>query len=120
MIRCFSLIDLGNETSINKNWTSLLQSISLYSDFEVLVYPKKIYRDIDGLNFGESYSGFHNVWIFDFEDNKTTDTSELEKIINHVPIICGLNESIKIPLKVILTDTINKNISLLLMKSTIK
>ena len=78
MIRCFSLIDLGNETNINKNWISLLQSISLYSDFEILCYPKKVCRDINGLDFGKSYSGFHNIWIFDFEDKKTKDTTSLE------------------------------------------
>ena len=120
MIRCFSLIDLGSETNINKNWISLLQSVSLYSDFEVLCYPKKVCRDINGLNFGESYSGFHNVWIFDFEDTKTADINELEQIINYLPIIGGLNETIKIPLKCVLTDTINKNVSLLYIKTDIK
>jgi hypothetical protein len=30
-------------------------------------FPKCIYRDIDGLGFGENYTKHHNVWIFDFE-----------------------------------------------------
>jgi len=114
MIRCFSLIDLGNETNINKNWISLLQSISLYSDFEILCYPKKVCRDINGLDFGKSYSGFHNIWIFDFEDKKTKDTTELEQIINYLPIISGFNETIELPLKCALTQTENKNICFLL------
>ena len=120
MIRCFTLIDLGNEQNPNKNWIAYLQSISLYGDFEITNLPRKIYRDIKGLDFGESYSGFHNVWIFDILPNETFDIDELCKVMQHLPVICGLNETAKIPLKCALIDTENKNICFLLMKPSNK
>jgi len=120
MIRCFSLVDFGTEQNPNKNWISLLQGISLYTDFEILCYPKKIYRDVNGLNFGNNYSGFHNTWIFDFTCTSMHNTDEFEQVLNHIPIICGLNETTNFSLKTILTDTINKNISFLLMNKQSK
>jgi hypothetical protein len=115
MIRCFTLFDLGSEQSPNKNWISLLQSISLYDNFEVVNLPRKIYRDIKGLDFGESYNDFQNVWLFDFSA-KNANVDDLCKIIQHLPIICGLNETVKIPLKCALIDTENKNICFLSLK----
>jgi hypothetical protein len=117
MIRCFTLFDLGSEQNPSKNWTSLLQSISLYADFEVISFPRKVYREITNLDFGELYVGFHNVWLFDFESKNNTNINDLSKIIQHLPIICGLNETVKIHLKCALVDSINKNISFLLIEN---
>jgi|APCry1669192269_1035402.scaffolds.fasta_scaffold00441_8 hypothetical protein len=113
MIRCFTLFDLGTEQNPSKNWTSLLQSISLYDDFEVINLPRKVYREIANLDFGESFTGFQNVWLFDFIIKSNTNINDLSKIIQHLPIICGLNETVKLPLKCALTDSENKNISFL-------
>ena len=115
MIRCLTLIDLGSDQHPNKNWTSLLQAISLYCDFEITTQPKKVYRDIVGLEFGKNYNGFHNVWIFDFKPTKIIMLAELEQVIHHLPIICGLNETIDFSLKAALTDSENKNIVLIHM-----
>lgn len=117
MIRCFCLIDLGNESqkNSNKNWISLLQAISLFTDFEVNTYPKKVYRDIKGLDFGKHYSGFHNVWIFDFEPTTVLDLHELHRVIDLTPIICGLNETIEPSLHCLFTLNQDKNIHFLYM-----
>ena len=61
MIRCLCLFDLGAEQNPSKNWISLLQAISLYCDYEIITHPKKVYRDIIGLEFGENYNGKSNV-----------------------------------------------------------
>jgi len=111
MIRCLCLFDLGNEQTPNKNWISLLQSISLYCDFEIITQPKKVYRDIIGLEFGENYNGFHNVWIFDFTPTKNIKLDELIKVVQHLPIVSGLNETIDFRLKCALVDSENKNIA---------
>jgi hypothetical protein len=110
MIRCLTLVDIGTETNPNKNWISLMQSISLYCDYEIITQPKKIYRDILGLEFGENYSGFHNVWIFDFKPTKNIKIDELSNVVHHLPIISGLNETIEFRLKCALIDSENKNI----------
>ena len=109
MIRCLTLIDLGTESNPNKNWISLMQSISLYCDYEIQNFPKKIHRDLTGLDFGKTYSGFHNVWIFDFDSNQEIDIAELEKIVQHLPIISGLNETIKFDINCALIDSEHKN-----------
>ena len=83
----------------------------MYCDYEILNYPKKIYRDINGLEFGESYFGFHNVWIFDFEPTVDIKLDELEKVVHHLPIISGFNETIEFHLKCALIDSENKNIA---------
>ena len=111
MIRCLCLFDLGAEQNPNKNWISLLQAISLYCDFEIQTQPKKIYRDIIGLEFGENYNGFHNVWMFDFAPTVDIKLDELEKVVHHLPIISGLNETIEFRLKCALIDSENKNIA---------
>ena len=115
MIRCLTLIDLGSEHYPNKNWISLQQSLSLCCKYEVTSFPKKVYRNIQGLDFGEQYVGFHNVWIFDFNPDEKIVLNELEKIVQYLPIICGLNETIEYHNKCALTDTEFKNISFLYM-----
>jgi len=115
MIRCLTLVDIGTETNPNKNWISLMQSISLYCDYEIITQPKKIYRDILGLEFGENYSGFHNVWIFDFNSNENINITELEKIVQHLPIISGLNDTIEFNLKCALIDSEYKNTHFLII-----
>jgi hypothetical protein len=109
MIRYLTLIDLGNEAHPNKNWISVMQSISLYCNFEVHSYPKKIYRDLTGLEFGQIYSGFHNVWMFDFESDQDVDINELEKIMQHLPIISKLGETINFYVNCVLIDSDYKN-----------
>jgi hypothetical protein len=117
MIRCFCLADLGSESqkNTNKNWISLLQAISLFTDFEINKYPRKIYRDLNGLDFGENYSGFHNVWIFEFDTTKEIDLYDLERVIDLTPIICGLNETAKPPINCLFTLNQDKNIHFLYM-----
>jgi hypothetical protein len=115
MVRCLTLVDLGTEINPNKNWISLMQSISLYCDFEIQNFPKKIHRDLTGLDFGNVYNGFHNVWIFDFDSNQEIDIIELEKIVQHLPIISRLNETIKFDINCALIDSDYKNTHFLMI-----
>lgn len=115
MIRCLTLIDLGSETNPNKNWISLLQSISLYGNFEIHTLPKKIYRNLTGLDFGKNYTGFHNVWMFDFDTTEPLNIFEFEKVIQHLPIISGFNETIEFNIKCVLIDSEYKNTHFLII-----
>ena len=51
---------MGTEQHLNKNWIAYLQSISLYGDFEITNLPRKIYRDIKGLDF--DFVAFAEPW----------------------------------------------------------
>ena len=122
MIRCFCLYDIthdGNQNQL-RNWHTLLQALSIRSDITIQNYPKQVLRNIDSLGFGKNYTGKHKIWIFDFElDNPSAvsvDDDSLYYLIfdtDHVPMISGMNETVKFDKNFLIQYGNNKNISLL-------
>jgi hypothetical protein len=78
-----------------KNWHTLLQAINLQSIPTIQSYPKRFFRNIDGLGFGSKYSGHEEIWMFDFDiDNFDGDLTELENNNNLIPMITKLEETV--------------------------
>jgi len=119
MIRCSTLFDISrNNKDRNqlRNWHTLIQSIGLKSTPTIHSYPKKIYRNIDEMDFGNEYVGFHNIWLFDFElDNFDGDLITLANDIDFIPMIIGLDESVKNMQSYTISHGSNKNICFLLL-----
>ena len=118
MIRCFTLFDITHNKEKNplRNWHTLIQALGLKSTLTIHSYSKKIYRNVAGINFGNNYSGFHNVWLFDFElDDFDGDLNNLEGDINFIPMITGLEESNKNLQNYTIINGENKNICFLLL-----
>ena len=57
-------------------------------------YPKRFFRNIDGLGFGSKYSSYEEIWMFDFDiDDFDGDLTELKNNIDLIPMITGLEET---------------------------
>jgi len=121
MIRCLTLFDItrnGDYYAQNqlKNWHTLVQAIGLKSIPTIQAYPTRVYRKIDDIGFGENYTGFHNVWLFDFDsDNFKNNLESLENEIGFIPMITGLEESVEDLKKYTIVSGENKNICFLLL-----
>jgi hypothetical protein len=77
-----------------KNWHTLLQAINLQSIPTIQSYPKRLFRNIDGLGFGTKYDGYQELWMFDFDiDNFDNDLTLLKSNIDMIPMITGLEET---------------------------
>ena len=100
MIRCMTLFDItrnGDYYAADqlKNWHTLLQAINLKSIPTIQSYPKKLFRNMDGLGFGKRYSGVEHIWMFDFDtDDFDGDLTELKNNIDLIPMITGLEETV--------------------------
>jgi hypothetical protein len=124
MIRCLTLLDITKNQTPNqlKNWNTLLQALTLRSEVVVHNFSKKIFRNIDSLGFGSSFSGEHNVWVFDFElltpHTVCIENDELYYLredTHLVPMITGLEETVKCKKNCLVHDGPNQNISFLLL-----
>lgn len=121
MIRCFTLFDItqnGDSQHIHnqtRNWHTLLQTLSLRSPIIVDNYPKKIFRNVNGLEFGENFNGFHEMWMFDFQYDKKINLELIVKDTNYIPMITGLEETVILDKKCLISIGIDKNISFLYM-----
>jgi len=120
MIRCLTLFDITRSSDHNsnqiKNWHTIIQALGLKSILTIHSYPKKVFRNIDGLEFGKNYIGNHNVWIFDFElENFNNNLEEICYMVDLIPMIQGLEESVKNLKNYTIADGENKNICFLLL-----
>lgn len=122
MIRCFTLFDItrinGDYHAKNqlRNWHTIIQALTTHSTVTVDNGPKKLFRNIDGIGFGSNYSGFNEIWVFDFEFNDITiDISAIENTINLIPMISGLTETVKNLQNYTITNGPDKNICFLLI-----
>jgi hypothetical protein len=86
-----------------RNWTTLLQCISLRSNIEYEHDPYFKELDITGMGFGKNYSGIHKIWTFSFTPaqsdtffNLNDQTFLLREDLVNVPIIINLTETINI------------------------
>jgi hypothetical protein len=99
MIRCITLFDITRNGDYHaaeqlKNWHTLLQSINLQSIPTIQSYPKRLFRNIDDLGFGQKYSGYEEIWMFDFEiENFDGNLSLFQENIDMIPMITGLEET---------------------------
>jgi hypothetical protein len=106
MLRCFCLVDITHNGSGDlakkqlKNWHTLLQTLCIRTGVIINNHPICVYRNINGLDFGECFSGFHNVWIVDFElEDYSKISNEIDSLyylkfdINGVPIIGNLENT---------------------------
>lgn len=97
------------------NWMTFVQTMMLRTNImcEAPVSIKYSAKDFKELGFGADYTGAHTVW----EVNCTTDEYQyfppieaLEEDFDLVPVIAGLNETIKINNNVFRTTPKAKNI----------
>jgi hypothetical protein len=86
-----------------RNWTTLLQCISLRANIEYEYDPYFKELDITGMGFGKNYSGIHKIWTFsstsaqsDTFFNLNDQTFLLREDLVNVPIIINLTETINI------------------------
>jgi len=99
-----------------KNWHTLMQAINIKSIPTIQSYPRKFFRNTDGLGFGKKYSGHEEIWMFDFNiDNFDGDITELESNIDLIPMITGLEETAKNLDHYTVTNGDNQNIVFLLL-----
>ena len=122
MIRCFTLFDItktgGDYHAKNqlRNWHTLLQSLTTLSMVTINTEPKKIFRNIDGMTFGNNYSGFNDIWVFDFElSNTNIDILTIEDTVNLIPMIINLEETVEDLQNYTVTNGDNQNIVFLLL-----
>ena len=116
----YTLVDITN-TGITKfskeqelarnqqrNWETVLQILNMRTQIfrvEQSVLEKQNLKDYE---FGEQYLDTQRVWAFEFDVEfvGVVPTSDFEQ----VPVIVGLNETVKPPISLFYTTGINKNI----------
>lgn len=123
---CYTLIDITNTGVIRdsvdahlhklrnqqRNWETLLQVLSLRAQPIILDNPVCLEsKELQDYSFGKEYLN-GNVWTCKFtcEHVGAYDVSLLEKDVNHVPVVSGLNETITLHTPVFLSDGPLKNI----------
>lgn len=80
-----------------QNYMTFLQTVGLRANPVIDRGPKPKRMNIKDLGFGTSYKGQHNVWQFEFElDFATIDYNVLVDDFDLVPVITGLDETVKL------------------------
>lgn len=94
------------------NFQTVLQTIGLRVNIEYDNRPSIEELSIAKLGFGDKYKGKQNVWTFDFytEYEGGLDIDMLYNDFNLVPIITGLNETIKFEQALFRTTPEERNI----------
>lgn len=122
---CYTLIDITNTGVIRdsadaylhklrnqqRNWETFLQVLSLRSQPVIVEYPKLILSHVLQEHGFGTECDIGNIWMFKFTSEHTDSYSVeyLESDIHQVPIITGLDETIKLRLSVIDTQSSSKN-----------
>jgi hypothetical protein len=100
-----------------RNWETVVQVLGLRSQIMSIRQLKTETVEISGYQFGDSYTGKHRVWTFDFEvefenlylqDHDPHGT--LKNDFAHTPVILGLDETAQPPISIFYTDGSSKNI----------
>lgn len=131
LINCYTLIDITctgvvryglDESSKKKrkqqsNYETLLQVLGLRTQPMIVEEPKLIQNaNLREYSFGDEYTGTQNVWVFKFSVeyvdvylNNGDPVGALVRDLNQVPIISGLDETVKLPLPIFSTVYDYKN-----------
>lgn len=90
-----------------RNWETVLQTISLRAQPLDIQGPIVLEGPLDSLEFGEFYQGEHRVWIMNFSvehDDVWLENDDpvggLERDFAQVPIIAGLTETARFMLPI--------------------
>lgn len=117
----------NNTVAINQqaNFMTFVQTLMLRKNFYFTspVVEKVSAEQLKKLGFGSDYSGSNNVWGLELsvdEGQQFPDADSLLKDFDLVPVIGGLNETIKINNNVFRTRGKSKNITIQLPKAPIK
>lgn len=81
-----------------QNYLTVVQTIGIRSNPEIIILPKKQTMDVLNLGFGSSYTGEKTVWTLDFNFglNQSHSLDMLVTDFDLVPVIGELDEDIKI------------------------
>ena len=100
-----------------RNWETVMQVLGLRSQIMGIRQLKTETIDLSGYQFGDSYTGKHRVWTFEFEvefENLYLQDHDpyatLKNDFAHTPIILGLDETATPPVSLFYTDGTSKNI----------
>ena len=100
-----------------RNWETVMQILGLRSQIMGIRQLKTETVDLSGYQFGDSYTGKHRVWTFEFEvefenlylqDHDAYGT--LKNDFAHTPVILGLDETAQPPMPLFYTNGSSKNI----------
>ena len=99
-----------NEKSRNqqRNWETVLQILNMCTQIFRVEQNVLDKQDLRTYQFGEAYTGKQRVWAFEF-DVELVDVVPLSDF-DQVPIIVGLEETVKPSISLFYTAGINKNI----------
>ena len=113
----YAVGDSQHQRNQQRNWESLLQSISLIAQPMMIDGPDVVLDDVSMYNFGEMFQGEHKIWIANFAvehsevfANNESNTGKLEDTMNLVPVVTGLDETAKFMLPIFYSAGALKNI----------
>jgi hypothetical protein len=88
------------------NYMTVENCLQLRSNIKILTVPKAKKMDISNLKFGDNYRGEQMVWEFTFEPEipEAISVKTLNEDFNLIPMLTGLDETIKISNGVYITD----------------
>ena len=88
------------------NYMTVENCLQLRSNIKILTMPKGKKMDISNLKFGDNYRGEQMVWEFIFEPEipEAISVKTLNEDFNLIPMLTGLDETIKITNGVYITD----------------
>ena len=88
------------------NYMTVENCLQLRSNIKILTVPKGKIMDISNLKFGDNYRGEQMVWEFTFEPEtpEAISVKTLNEDFSLIPMLTGLDETIKITNGVYITD----------------
>ena len=88
------------------NYMTVENCLQLRSNIKILTAPKGKIMDISNLKFGDNYRGEQMVWEFTFEPEtpEAISVKTLNEDFSLIPMLTGLDETIKISNGVYITD----------------
>ena len=88
------------------NYMTVENCLQLRTNIKILTVPKGRKMDISNYKFGDNYRGEHNVWtaVFEPEFPEAVNIESLKEDFDLIPMLTGLDESIKINTGVIRTN----------------
>lgn len=80
------------------NYMTFENCLLLRSNIQIISGPTMEKMDITNLQFGDSYQGEHSVWsvVFEPEFPDAVNTDTFKQDFDLIPMLTGLNETIKI------------------------